>query len=156
MHRSLLYGIQVLLVAASLLTSGCPVAPPPPETLDVVLPGEVKQTVAAGTGPELLAGGAWAGWTREIFMAVTAACIAGEEIYRQWDAGRIAGERIGVRQTPFGASSEMFLVGQPGPSYYLLPRHGVGDDGKQVGRPSLMGRGGQADQHHGDPQIGHL
>lgn len=59
-------------------------------------------------------------------MAATMACIAGEEIYRQWDAGRIAGEKIGVRQTPFGASSEVFLVREPGPSYYLLPRHGVG------------------------------
>jgi len=59
-------------------------------------------------------------------MSVTMACIAGEEIYRQWDAGRIAGERIGVRQTPFGPSGEIFLARQPGPPYYLMPRHGTG------------------------------
>jgi len=59
-------------------------------------------------------------------MPATIACIAGEEIHRQWEAGRIEGERIGPRQTPFGASAEVFLVHAEGVSYYLLPRHGQG------------------------------
>ncbi len=58
-------------------------------------------------------------------MAATVACIAGEEIYRQWDAGRIEGERLGTRQTPFGKSQEVFLVSGETP-FYLLPRYGVG------------------------------
>ena len=61
-------------------------------------------------------------------MAVTVACIAGEEIYRQWDSGRIAGEKVGSRSTPFGPSAEIFLVKANGHSFYLLPRYGVGMD----------------------------
>lgn len=59
-------------------------------------------------------------------MSATIACIAGEEIYRQWDAGRIEGERVGSRQTPFGASGEVFLVHSDDVSFYLLPRYGEG------------------------------
>lgn len=55
-------------------------------------------------------------------MSPIIACIAGEEIYRQWEANRFAGQRLGARTTPFGQSSEVFLVdGQDGP-YYLMPR----------------------------------
>ena len=64
-------------------------------------------------------------------MPVTLACIAGEEIYRQWDAGRIAGEKIGPRRTPFGPSGEIFLVQMQGQSFYLLPRYGAG-----MGKPA--------------------
>ena len=59
-------------------------------------------------------------------MSATIACIAGEEIHRQWDAGRIEGERLGPRPTPFGDSGEVFLVRTDGASYYLLSRHGKG------------------------------
>lgn len=59
-------------------------------------------------------------------MAATIACIAGEEIYRQWDARRIAGERLGRRSTPFGDSGEIFLVSAEQRSFYLLPRYGAG------------------------------
>jgi 5'-methylthioadenosine phosphorylase len=41
---------------------------------------------------------------------VTMACIAGEEVYRQWESGRIRGAKLGPRQTPFGKSNEIFLV----------------------------------------------
>jgi len=59
-------------------------------------------------------------------MSATIACIAGEEVHRQWDAGRIEGERIGPRPTPFGPSAEVFLVRAEGVCYYLLPRHRPG------------------------------
>jgi 5'-methylthioadenosine phosphorylase len=59
-------------------------------------------------------------------MAATVACIAGEEIHRQWEAGRMAGERIGSRSTPFGESNEIFLVQDEDVSFYLLPRYGKG------------------------------
>ena len=58
-------------------------------------------------------------------MAATVACIAGEEVYRQWDSGGIAGERLGRRNTPFGPSAEVFLVPGPGGDVYLMPRYGV-------------------------------
>ncbi|MFB3892172.1 MAG: MTAP family purine nucleoside phosphorylase [Phycisphaerae bacterium] len=58
-------------------------------------------------------------------MPITA-CIAGEEIHRQWDEGRIAGRKIGARKTPFGPSGEVFLVEGEGPGFYLLPRYGAG------------------------------
>ncbi|HUT59637.1 MAG TPA: MTAP family purine nucleoside phosphorylase [Phycisphaerae bacterium] len=59
-------------------------------------------------------------------MAATIACIAGEEVHRQWDARRIGGERLGPRPTPFGDSGEIFLVTENGRSFYLLPRYGAG------------------------------
>lgn len=59
-------------------------------------------------------------------MAATVACIAGEEIYRQWDAGRIDGERLGSRMTPFGVSGDIFIVHSDTAPFYLLPRYGVG------------------------------
>ncbi|HUS92870.1 MAG TPA: MTAP family purine nucleoside phosphorylase [Phycisphaerae bacterium] len=57
-------------------------------------------------------------------MSATIACIAGEEIHRQWEGGRIEGERLGRRSTPFGDSGEVFRVHAEEVSYYLLPRHG--------------------------------
>jgi 5'-methylthioadenosine phosphorylase len=59
-------------------------------------------------------------------MSAIVACIAGEEIYRQWDAKRIAGKKIGARETPFGRSGEVFLVKTDGQSFYLMPRYGAG------------------------------
>ncbi len=59
-------------------------------------------------------------------MAVTIACIAGEEVYRQWEAGRIQGRSLGGRNTPFGVSGEVFLVEADPQPYYLLPRYGAG------------------------------
>jgi 5'-methylthioadenosine phosphorylase len=59
-------------------------------------------------------------------MPATIACISGEEIHRQWDAGRIEGQRMGSRETPFGPSGEVFLVQADDVPYYLLVRHGKG------------------------------
>jgi len=59
-------------------------------------------------------------------MEVLTACIAGEEIYRQWEQERTIGRRIGTRKTPFGSSTEMFLMEGDGPAFYLLPRHAPG------------------------------
>lgn len=59
-------------------------------------------------------------------MAARTACIAGEEIHRQWDAGRIVGQRIGPRQTPLGTSGDVFLHQEDDVSFYLLSRHGRG------------------------------
>jgi len=59
-------------------------------------------------------------------MAATLACIAGEEVYRQWDAGHLSGEKLGPHETPFGTSSEIFLIRTDGHEFYLLPRYGAG------------------------------
>lgn len=59
-------------------------------------------------------------------MPVTVACIAGEAIYRQWDAGKIVGEKLGRRPTPFGPSEEVFRVEMESQSFYLVPRYGAG------------------------------
>ena len=59
-------------------------------------------------------------------MAGTIACIAGEEVHRQWSAGRIAGERLGPRRTPFGDSGELFRVADGGEEFLLLSRHAPG------------------------------
>lgn len=59
-------------------------------------------------------------------MDVTTACIAGEEIYRQLDEGRIAGRQMGSRKTPFGHSNELYLVQGEQAAFYLLPRHAAG------------------------------
>ena len=59
-------------------------------------------------------------------MDVRFACIAGGEIYRQWGSICSQGRRIAPRSTPFGDSSEMFLVDDRDYPYYLLPRHGTG------------------------------
>lgn len=58
-------------------------------------------------------------------MNVTMACIAGEEIYRQVEAGRFCGKSLGSQNTPFGPSTEFFLIEGDHP-FYLLPRHGLG------------------------------
>jgi 5'-methylthioadenosine phosphorylase len=59
-------------------------------------------------------------------MAATLACIAGEEIHRQWRTGEYSGRRVGSRQTPFGPSGDVFLVDSVSPAFYLLARHGEG------------------------------
>jgi len=59
-------------------------------------------------------------------MSAKVACIAGEEVHRQWRAGRIAGEMLGPRKTPFGDSGEVILVAGDGQEFYLLARHGEG------------------------------
>jgi len=59
-------------------------------------------------------------------MPVKIACIAGQEIYRQWDAGRLGGKCLGRRRTPFGSSGEIFLADVDGRRFYLLGRHGRG------------------------------
>jgi len=61
-------------------------------------------------------------------MPVNVACIAGESIYSQWKAGHFTAEKLGRRETPFGPSSEIFLVQQDGQSFYMLARHGLGMD----------------------------
>lgn len=57
-------------------------------------------------------------------MSVSVACIAGEEIQRQWHSGRITGENMGAHETPFGASGEVFLVTEADTTYYLMCRYG--------------------------------
>jgi 5'-methylthioadenosine phosphorylase len=59
-------------------------------------------------------------------MAASIAGIAGEEIHRQWEAGRIAGERLGPRNTPFGESGDLFRVENDGGEFLLLSRHRPG------------------------------
>lgn len=58
-------------------------------------------------------------------MGATMAYIAGEEVYRQWEAGGISGQRLGPRNTPFGPSAEIFLVPSGQGDVYLMPRYGV-------------------------------
>ena len=59
-------------------------------------------------------------------MVPTIACIAGEEIHRQWEAGRVAGECVGPRPTPFGPSGEVFRIDAEDVGYFLLSRSGAG------------------------------
>ena len=59
-------------------------------------------------------------------MPASLACIAGEEVHRQWEAGHISGEKLGRRDTPFGHSEEVFLTRCDDQEFYLLPRHGAG------------------------------
>ena len=59
-------------------------------------------------------------------MSTPVACIAGEEIYRQWQTGRTAAQSLGARTTPFGPSGEIFFVDDADCSYYLLARHAGG------------------------------
>lgn len=59
-------------------------------------------------------------------MSTSVACIAGEEIYRQWQTYRTASKSMGPRTTPFGMSGEIFLVEDTKSTYYLLARHGGG------------------------------
>lgn len=70
-------------------------------------------------------------------MAVTVACIASEEVFRPWDAGRIEGTRIEPRQTPFGPSGDLFLIDAPSPAFYLAGRYGstAGDPSARGPRP---------------------
>ena len=59
-------------------------------------------------------------------MSPMIACIAGEEISRQWDAGRIGGQKLGPRETPFGPSGDIFLVNTAAQPFYMMSRHGGG------------------------------
>ncbi len=59
-------------------------------------------------------------------MSVKVACIAGEEVYRQWSAGRIAGDKLAPHRTPFGTSGEIFLTAVDDRPFYLLLRYGEG------------------------------
>ena len=59
-------------------------------------------------------------------MAAALACIAGEDIHRQWDAGQITGQKIGRRDTPFGPSGEVFLIERESGSFHLLSRYEPG------------------------------
>ena len=51
------------------------------------------------------------------------ACIAGEEISRQWDAGRLGGLCMGPRPTPLGPSGTLYLMGEGDAAFYLLQRY---------------------------------
>ena len=59
-------------------------------------------------------------------MSATIACIAGEEIHRQWAAERLAGQSLGHLDTPFGQSGEILLVEVDRHQFYLLSRYGQG------------------------------
>ncbi len=67
-------------------------------------------------------------------MSVSVACIAGEEVYRQWQAGKISGKTLTPRATPFGPSAEIFHLENDQASYYLLARHGLGMGKTSPGR----------------------
>jgi len=57
-------------------------------------------------------------------MPGTLACIAGEEVSRQWETGRLSGQSLGPRQTPFGPSGPLYRVGEGPRGYFLLQRYG--------------------------------
>jgi len=60
-------------------------------------------------------------------MTTALACIGGEEVYQQWQAGRVDAEALGRRETPFGTSAEILKVPDEGQPFYLLPRRGPGE-----------------------------
>ncbi|MFP4354810.1 MAG: MTAP family purine nucleoside phosphorylase [Phycisphaerae bacterium] len=55
-------------------------------------------------------------------MSGAFACIAGEEIYRLIETGRLQPERLGQKQTPYGLSGEIFLADAGRHPFYLLAR----------------------------------
>jgi 5'-methylthioadenosine phosphorylase len=59
-------------------------------------------------------------------MDATFACIAGEEIHRQCDVGKLDCKPLEPRDTPFGPSGQMYLISDSPHPYYLMPRYGVG------------------------------
>jgi 5'-methylthioadenosine phosphorylase len=59
-------------------------------------------------------------------MPIHFACIAGQEIRRLRDGGRLEGKQIGRRSTPFGLSGEIFHADLSGHPFYLLERQGPG------------------------------
>jgi len=61
-------------------------------------------------------------------MPATLACIADEEIYRQWSAGLLQGQALGRRATPYGDSGDVFRVQCDEAAFYLLARGGSGMD----------------------------
>jgi 5'-methylthioadenosine phosphorylase len=61
-------------------------------------------------------------------MAATLACIADEEIYRQWDADLLQGQALGSRETPYGPSGDVFHVQGDETAFYLLARCSPGMD----------------------------
>lgn len=61
-------------------------------------------------------------------MAATLACIADEEIYRQWSAGLLLGQALHRRETPYGPSGNLFHVQNDQADFYLLARTGPGMD----------------------------
>ncbi len=56
------------------------------------------------------------------------ACIAGEEVARQWHDGTLAGDALGRRETPFGPSGELYRVTNHDRPFYALARYGQGAD----------------------------
>lgn len=59
-------------------------------------------------------------------MASHLGCIAGEDIYRQFDAGQLLGDALGPQSTPFGPSGELFRITLNDRVVHFLPRHRPG------------------------------
>lgn len=59
-------------------------------------------------------------------MAAALGCIAGKEIWSLREAGKLPGEPLGPRDTPFGRSAEIFRVEAGDAPLLLLPRCGSG------------------------------
>ena len=59
-------------------------------------------------------------------MSQTFACVAGEEIYRQIESGKLPAQPLGRRQTPFGLSGEVFRCERQVGGMLLLARNGNG------------------------------
>ncbi len=59
-------------------------------------------------------------------MPAAIACIAGEEIYRQWKAGHLTGQMLPPHPTPFGPSNGMIQSTVNGQEFLLLPRYQPG------------------------------
>lgn len=64
-------------------------------------------------------------------MPTIFACIAGDDISRQVDAGALPGERLGPQSTPFGESGCLFRIEPEGSeAFYLLARTAGGMDAR--------------------------
>ncbi|MFW6133038.1 MAG: MTAP family purine nucleoside phosphorylase [Planctomycetota bacterium] len=59
-------------------------------------------------------------------MDATIACIAGGEITRQWKDGKLSGEALGARETPFGPSGPVYRVTNCDRPFHALARYGDG------------------------------
>ncbi|MBI5724275.1 MAG: MTAP family purine nucleoside phosphorylase [Planctomycetes bacterium] len=67
-------------------------------------------------------------------MSPELVCIAGEEVHRQLNAGRLQGRRLPPHQTPFGPSGEIIQADLDGMAIHIITRHGEGIEKVSQGR----------------------
>lgn len=67
-------------------------------------------------------------------MSAKLACLAGATVYRMVESGSLAAKELPARKTPFGLSEPVFLVADAPAPFYLMPRHGPGQQRRAPSR----------------------